>query len=48
MAQWMDLSLSDATEAGIQAFRETDKTGEPPKGMNAFLEKRKPNYADKL
>jgi enoyl-CoA hydratase len=48
MAQWMDLSLSDATEAGIQTFRETYKTGEPQKGMNAFLEKRKPNYADKL
>jgi len=48
MAQWMDLSLSDATEAGIQALRETYKTGEPKEGMNAFLEKRTPNYEDKL
>jgi enoyl-CoA hydratase len=48
MAQWMDLSLSDATEAGLQAFRETYKTGEPQEGMNAFLGKRKPNYEDKL
>jgi 1,4-dihydroxy-2-naphthoyl-CoA synthase len=44
----MDLSLSDAAEAGIRAFRETYKTGEPKEGMKAFLEKRKPNYRDKL
>jgi enoyl-CoA hydratase len=44
LAQWMDLSLSDAVEAGIRAFRETYKTGEPREGMKAFLEKRKPKY----
>jgi len=44
IAQWMDLSLSDAAEAGIRAFRDTYKTGEPKEGMKAFLEKRKPKY----
>jgi enoyl-CoA hydratase len=44
IAQWMDLNLSDSVEAGIRAFRETYKTGEPKEGMKAFLEKRKPNY----
>lgn len=44
IAQWMDLSLSHAVEAGIRAFRETYKTGEPKEGMKAFLEKRKPRY----
>jgi enoyl-CoA hydratase/carnithine racemase len=44
IAQWMDLNLSDAAEAGIRTFRETDKTGEPKEGMKAFLEKRKPRY----
>jgi enoyl-CoA hydratase len=44
IAQWMDLGLSDAVEAGIRAFRETYKTGEPKEGMKAFLEKRKPKY----
>jgi enoyl-CoA hydratase len=44
IAQWMDLSLRDAVEAGIRAFRETYKTGEPQEGMKAFLEKRKPKY----
>jgi 1,4-dihydroxy-2-naphthoyl-CoA synthase len=38
----------EATEAGFQALRETYKTGEPREGMNAFLEKRKPNYQDKF
>ena len=44
IAQWMDLSLSDAAEAGIRAFRECYKTAEPGEGMKAFLEKRKPKY----
>jgi enoyl-CoA hydratase len=44
IAQWMDLSLSDAVEAGIRAFRECYQTAEPNEGMKAFLEKRKPNY----
>lgn len=44
IAQWMDLNLSDAAEAGIRAFREAYKTGEPKEGMKAFLEKRKPRY----
>ena len=44
IAQWMDLSLSDAAEAGIRAFREGYKTAEPGEGMKAFLEKRKPKY----
>jgi enoyl-CoA hydratase/carnithine racemase len=44
IAQWMDLSLSDAAEAGIRAFRECYKTAEPGEGMTAFLEKRKPRY----
>ncbi len=46
IAQWMDLSLSDAAEAGIRAFRECFKTNEPREGMKAFLEKRKPNYRE--
>jgi enoyl-CoA hydratase/carnithine racemase len=45
MAQWMELSLSDAVDAGIRAFRECFKTGEPKEGMKAFLEKRKPKYS---
>ena len=44
VAQWMELNLSDAVEAGIRAFREAYKGGEPEEGMKAFLEKRKPNY----
>ena len=44
IAQWMELSLSDAVEAGIRAFRECYKTNEPKEGMKAFLEKRKPIY----
>lgn len=44
IAQWMELSLSDAVEAGIRAFRESYKTNEPREGMKAFLEKRKPIY----
>ncbi len=44
VAQWMELNLSDAVEAGIRAFREAYKSGEPKEGMKAFLEKRKPNY----
>jgi enoyl-CoA hydratase len=46
IAQWMELSLNAAIEAGIRAFRECYKTGEPKEGMRAFLEKRKPSYAD--
>jgi enoyl-CoA hydratase/carnithine racemase len=48
MAQWMELSLSESIQAGIRAFRECYKTGEPREGMKAFLEKRKPNYKDEL
>jgi len=44
IAQWMDLNLSDSIKAGIKAFRECYKTGEPKEGMKAFLEKRKPKY----
>ncbi len=44
IAQWVELSLSEAVEAGIRAFRECYKTGEPKEGMKAFLEKRKANY----
>ena len=44
IAQWMDLHLSDAAEAGIRAFRECYQTPEPKEGMKAFLEKRKPKY----
>ena len=44
IAQRMELSLSDAVEAGIRAFRECYKTNEPKEGMKAFLEKRKPSY----
>jgi 1,4-dihydroxy-2-naphthoyl-CoA synthase len=40
----MELNLNDAVEAGIRAFRECYKTGEPKEGMKAFLEKRKPSY----
>jgi enoyl-CoA hydratase/carnithine racemase len=48
IAQWMELSLSLSVEAGIRAFRECYKTGEPKEGMKAFLEKREPSYAVKL
>ncbi len=44
IAQWMELNLNDAVEAGIRAFRECYKTGEPKEGMKAFLEKRQPSY----
>ncbi|NWF56576.1 MAG: enoyl-CoA hydratase/isomerase family protein [Syntrophaceae bacterium] len=44
IAQWMDLSLTDAVRAGIRAFRECYQTSEPGEGMKAFLEKRKPRY----
>jgi enoyl-CoA hydratase len=44
VAQWMELKLSEAVEAGIRAFREGYKCSEPQEGMKAFLEKRKPNY----
>jgi enoyl-CoA hydratase/carnithine racemase len=44
IAQWMELRLSDAAEAGIRSFRECYKTPEPKEGMKAFLEKRKPKY----
>lgn len=44
IAQWTELSLSDAIDAGIRTFRECFRTGEPKEGMKAFLEKRKPNY----
>ena len=44
IAQWMDLSLSDAVEAGIRAFRDCYKTSQPREGMKAFLEKRRPRY----
>jgi len=45
IAQWMELSLSAAVEAGIRAFRECYETNEPKEGMKSFLEKRKPSYA---
>jgi 1,4-dihydroxy-2-naphthoyl-CoA synthase len=48
IAQWMELSLSVSVEAGIRAFRECYRTGEPKEGMKAFLEKREPSYAVKL
>ncbi len=44
IAQWMDLNLSEAVEAGVRAFRECYKTTEPREGMKAFLEKRRPSY----
>lgn len=45
IAQWMERSLIEGIEAGIKAFQESYKTGEPHEGMQAFLEKRKPSYA---
>ena len=48
IARWLDLNLSDAAEAGIHAFRETYRTGEPKEGMKAFLEKRRPKYGGGL
>jgi len=47
IAQWLELPLSQGIEAGINAFKESYKTGEPREGMEAFLEKRKPSYAIK-
>lgn len=44
VAKWSEMSLSDAVEGGIRAFRECYQTGEPKEGMKAFLGKRKPNY----
>jgi enoyl-CoA hydratase len=44
VAQWGDLHLSAAVEAGIRSFREVFKTKEPHEGAKAFLEKRKPNF----
>lgn len=45
IGHWMERSLSEGIEAGIKAFKESYKTGEPHEGMQAFLEKRKPSYA---
>jgi enoyl-CoA hydratase/carnithine racemase len=47
IAQWMELNLSDAIAAGIQAFRACYQTQEPREGMTAFLEKRPPEYHNK-
>jgi enoyl-CoA hydratase len=44
LAQWTEMGLSDAVEAGIRTFRASYQTGEPREGMGAFLEKRKPQY----
>jgi enoyl-CoA hydratase len=44
LAQWTEMGLSDAVEAGIRTFRASYQTGEPREGMRAFLEKRKPQY----
>jgi enoyl-CoA hydratase len=44
ISQWQELPLSESVNAGIRAFRECFKTGEPREGMTAFLEKRPPRY----
>ena len=44
VAQWTEVNLSGAVQAGIKAFREAYGTAEPKEGMKAFLEKRKPRY----
>lgn len=44
VAQWTEVNLSGAVQAGIKAFREVYRTAEPKEGMKAFLEKRKPRY----
>ena len=42
IAQWMELSLSDAVEAGIRAFRECYKTNEPKEGITRNSEESSP------
>jgi enoyl-CoA hydratase len=47
IAQWMELSLSESIQAGIQTFRNCYQTDEPREGMKAFLDKRPPSFPQK-
>jgi len=38
---WEDLPLRDAIQAGIDAFEEAARSGEPAKAMAAFLARRR-------
>ena len=48
IAQWMELSLTESIQAGIQAFRNCYLTDEPREGMKAFLDKRPPSFSQKI
>jgi enoyl-CoA hydratase len=48
IAQWMDLSLGESIQAGIQTFRDCYQTDEPREGMKAFLNKRPPSFSQKI
>ncbi len=48
IARWLDLSLSQSIQAGIQAFRDCYQTDEPREGMKAFLDKRPPSFSQKI
>ena len=44
IVRWRDTDLATAVRYGISAFATAYATGEPREGMNAYLEKRRPNF----
>jgi len=44
IVRWRDADLATAVRYGISAFATAYATGEPREGMNAYLEKRRPNF----
>jgi len=44
IVRWRETDLATAVRYGINAFATAYATGEPREGMNAYLEKRPPNF----
>jgi enoyl-CoA hydratase/carnithine racemase len=44
IVRWRETDLATAVRYGINAFATAYATGEPREGMNAYLEKRAPNF----